>query len=286
MALNWVMLSTPPTQTHPFIPLPNERTLFTSSPRTTLSLTTPKSTYPAHSANLHVSSSDGTLHLTNQRLIYLPTPKSTISTNTATFKSFSAPLLNLHDTHLVMPWFGPNSWTALVQPVPGGNISVTSVSSGGMELKVTFKDGGAPEFQGKFEAVKERLQQVVEAARERNAALGVSSSGPGGVDLTSVHLDQLPSYQEHGQDRVAMGVEEQDVGGGAEGVDEVPRSATAEEVRAMAAAAATRREQESSRRRSRQEEEDGQTPVDAPPGYEEAQQSIVEDELARRLERV
>lgn len=177
-----------------------------------------------------------------------------------------------------------------MQPVPGGNISVTSVSSGGVELKVTFKDGGAPEFQGKFEAVKERLQQVVEAARERNAALGVSNSGPAGVDLTSVHLDQLPSYQEHGQDRVATGVADRDVdmdaAGGDAGINEVPRSATAEEVRAMAAAAATRREQESSRRRSRQEEEDGETPVDAPPGYEETQHSIVEDELVRRFERV
>lgn len=196
-----------------------------------------------------------------------------------------------------MPWFGPNSWTALVQPVPGGNISVASVGvagGGAVELKVTFKDGGAPEFQGKFEAVKERLQQVVEAARERNAALGVpSSAGATGIDMTNVHLDQLPSYQEHGQDRVAdadrtvsgdgdVDMNERDVGG----VSEVPRTATAEEVRAMAAAAATRREQESSRRRSRQEEEVGETPVDAPPGYEEAQRSIVEDELVSRFERV
>lgn len=260
MSLNWVMLPTRENpSSKPFIPLPNERILFTSTPRVSLSLATPKSTYPAHSPNLSITSSDGNLFLTNQRLIYLPGAKSTVVNNTATFTSFSAPLLNLHDTHLVMPWFGPNSWTALVQPVPGGNM----FGDNGVELKVTFKDGGAPTFQSTFEQVKERLQQVVEVARERNGA-------GAGVDMSDVHLDQLPSYQEHGADRVAS-VEE----------DEVPRSANAQEVRAMAAAAAERRELESRRRSREAEEEVGGTPIDAPPGYEEAQQSNVQDGLRR-----
>lgn len=163
-----------------------------------------------------------------------------------------------------------------MQPVPGGNL----VGGSGVELKVTFKDGGAPQFQGMFETVKERLQQVVDVARERNA--GQAGAGAG-VDMSNVHLDQLPSYQEHGQDRVAR-----DEGEGDDDQNErveVPRSATAEEVRAMAAAAATRREAESRRRRSREEEEAVGMPDDAPPGYEETQQKSVEDELSRRLER-
>lgn len=171
-----------------------------------------------------------------------------------------------------------------------------------VELKITFKDGGAPQFQGMFESVKERLHQIVELARERHGGGGANLSSASGapLDLSNVHLDQLPSYQEHGQDRVAR---EEEVSRGRAPDDvimdrdlvenerdveeeiEVPRSATAEEVRAMAAVAATRREEESRRRRSRELEVASRTPVEAPPGYEEVQHEVVVDELARRLER-
>lgn len=250
-----------------FIPLPNERTIFKSSNRTSLSLTTPKSTYPAHSPNISITSSDGILYLTNQRSIYLPRRDSSISSNVASFKSFSCPLLNLHDTHLAIPWFGPNAWTALVQPVAGGNLPTNAA----IELKFTFKEGGAPEFQSKFEAIKERLQQVVSTAREANSA-----TSQGGIDMTNVHLDELPSYQASGQDRVASALEQ------TPSTDEVqiPANATIDQVRAMAAAAATQRETEQTRRRSREEQTARETPVDAPPGYEETQGLTLEERLA------
>lgn len=163
-----------------------------------------------------------------------------------------------------MPWFGPNAWTALVQPVNGGGLPP---STAGLELKFTFKEGGAPDFQGKFEAIKERLQQVVSNAREAN-----------GVDVRNVHLDQLPRYEDSGQDRRADSEEREEV--------VVPRSANAEQVRAMAARAASQREQEQVRRESREEEEAqvrSETPNDAPPGYEETQSQSVAEEVERRL---
>lgn len=274
MSLNWVMLSeqtaaSPSKQD--FIPLPNERTVFKSSHRTSLSLTTPKSTYPAHAPNISITSSDGTVYLTNQRVIYLPRSNSNIASNVAgNLKSFSCPLLNLHDTHLVMPWFGPNAWTALVQAVAGGGLPT---STAGIELKFTFKEGGAPDFQGKFEAIKERLQQVVEQAREVNTSRN--------VDMTNVHLDQLPSYQDSGHDRRASDDRQETSIENDE--PPIPLNATADQVRAMAAAAAQQRQQEQIRRGSREEVEAQETPSDAPPGYEEAQHQIVQTELDSRI---
>lgn len=260
--------STASPNTADFVPLPNERTIFKSSNRTSLSLTTPKSTYPAHSPNIAITSSDGTIYLTNQRIIYLPRHNSSISSNVASFKSFSCPLLNLHDTHLAIPWFGPNAWTALVQSVPGGHLPVNSA----IELKLTFKEGGAPEFQSKFEAIKERLQQVVETARESN------TTSRGGVDMTAVHLDELPSYQDSGHDRVAPASSEEGAMEQREDT-QIPANATMEQVRAMAAAAATQRQSEHIRRQSREEQAVRETPNDAPPGYEEAQGLSLQDEL-------
>jgi hypothetical protein len=59
---SWVMLS----ETEGFVRLPGERTLFTSPPRTTLSLQTPN-TYPG-AQPLSISSSAGFAFLTNQRV--------------------------------------------------------------------------------------------------------------------------------------------------------------------------------------------------------------------------
>ncbi|KAK5086119.1 hypothetical protein LTR70_000242 [Exophiala xenobiotica] len=299
MSLNWVMVpdasmtTSPSPQKSDFIPLPNERTIFKSSNRTSLSLTTPKSTYPAHSPNLSITSSDGTLYLTNQRIIYLPRANSTVSSNVSSFKSFSCALLNLHDTHLVMPWFGPNAWTAMVQPVPGGGLHSPGNASG-MELKFTFKEGGAPDFQGKFEAIKERLQQVVDVAREQNGVQTSRGNVAANVDMANVHLEQLPRYEDSASDRIAPPERERQ-----RDVDErveqsAPASATADEVRAMAAAAATQRREEAVRRRSRGEEVErdrvnrgveGEVPADAPPGYEEAQMESVQAELEWRSQR-
>lgn len=171
-----------------------------------------------------------------------------------------------------MPWFGPNAWTALVQPVAGGGLPP---ATGGLELKFTFKEGGAPDFQGKFEAIKERLREVVDVARATNQSTGPTPI----VDMSRVHLDELPRYEDSGHDRIAPDREPER----AEAT--VPNNATAEQVRAMAATAATQRQEESIRRQSREEEMARETPSDAPPGYEEAQNRVVADALEERLER-
>lgn len=59
---SWVMLD----DGNNFVPLPREKILFTSPPRTTLSLETPNS-YPGKEP-LAISCSSGTAYLTNQRV--------------------------------------------------------------------------------------------------------------------------------------------------------------------------------------------------------------------------
>src|SRR2546429_7295410 len=123
------------------------------------------------------------------KIIYLP------ASPTLQLQSFSAPILNLHDTHVSTPWIGPNTWTALVQPVAGGGIPVTQSA---VELKMTFKDGGAYDFHNFFERIKERLQQAVDAVRESGQLGSGGRTGPelAGVNMANVHLEQLPSYGE------------------------------------------------------------------------------------------
>jgi hypothetical protein len=116
------------------------------------------------------------------QVVYLPASPSPL------LQSFAAPILNLHDTHVAAPFFGPNVWTALVQPVPGGNIPPQCHA---VELKMTFKDGGAFDFHTTYERVKEQLQQAVDRAREAAAAYGTNAA----VNLDNVHLDELPAYE-------------------------------------------------------------------------------------------
>jgi len=155
-----------------------------------------------------------------------------------------------------MPWFGPNAWPAVLQPVPGGNIPTAHAN---IELKLTFKEGGAPDFHSTFERIKERLQQVVSTAREENLTGGRQDSVLDNVNLDTVHLDQLPSYQESGSDRVAsyQGADPPDLLESPGGISQrtPPQTGPSEP----------------------------QPPPDAPPGYEETQQQSIQAELERRL---
>lgn len=112
------------------------------------------------------------------QVVYLPAQP------TKDFQSFSSPLLNVRDSHVSAPFFGPNVWTALVQPVSGGGISPNLPA---VQLKVTYKEGGAFDFHTNFERIKERLAQAVENTDD-------GARGVRGVDLTAVHLDELPAY--------------------------------------------------------------------------------------------
>lgn len=63
-----------------------------------------------------------------------------------------------------------------------------------MELKLTFKDGGAFDFHTKYEQVRERLLQAVEVAGMNGAPEGRGAMQ--GVDVGVVDLEELPVYSE------------------------------------------------------------------------------------------
>lgn len=243
MSINWVMLD----PSGNFVTLPGEQQIWKGA-RIGFSLTTPRA-YPAQEP-LNIQSSQGIVYLTNQRVVYLPEKIS------PEFQSFSASLLNLHDTHISFPWFGPNQWIALVQPVAGGNIP----QNHHVELKITFKEGGAPDYHTNFERIKERLQQAVETARASNT-VPTQQSGLNGINMEAVHLDELPSYESSGQDRIA------------------PDTST----RIQQAADDSVQHQQGQRPESVPSVPSVEPPSDAPPGYEETQQRSVQEELDRRF---
>jgi len=244
-----------------FVPLPHEKIVYSSPPRTSLSL----QPVNPHSGNdpFSVQSSSGCVHLTNQRIVYLPMQ------STSQFDSFSAPLLNLQDTHVSAPFFGPNVWTALVQPVAGGGISPSVVT---LQLKMTFKDGGAFDFHSNFERIKERLQQAVEHVREAGLMTGnESQTGIGrqnraldAVNFSTVHLDELPAYDGPGTSPVTTSV------------GTLPQDQDVE-------CSSWRSGNSSSSPDGTARGERLDAPSEPPPGYEEVQQQTVADALERRL---
>lgn len=179
------------------------------------------------------------------KVVYLP------SQTTKDFLSFSAPLTNIHDTHVSAPFFGPNVWTALVQPVSGGGIPP---SLHAVQLKATFKEGGAFDFQNHFERIKERLQDAMEVSPE-------TTRGLQNVNLSGVHLEELPAYEgppgSSTETTSAPGTQEPD-----------PSSSTSRTTST-----------------SQDSPYSGPEPVEPPPGYEEVQQQSVAHELEETLRR-
>jgi hypothetical protein len=150
-----------------------------------------------------------------------------------------------------------------VQTVPGGNIPPEHPA---VELKLTFKDGGAFDFHTTFERIKERLQQAVEMARDSGQLVGdgtETNAGTGGgalasVNLDSVHLDELPAYD----------------------AATAPRDLLADTQAPPPLVDLTEAPQ-SPGRSSR--DEPFSPPAEPPPGYETVQNQSVADELERRL---
>jgi WW domain-binding protein 2 len=188
---------------------------------------------------------------------------------TPEFQTFSCPLTNLHDSHISAPLFGPNVWQAVVQPVPGGGLPSTQAH---IEIKLTFKDGGAYDFHTNFERIKERLHQAMEDAGESNATGGSSGQGRGPmahVNMDAVHLDELPTYQDSRLDELApqpappeprsrLPVQQEDP---APSFEEVVQGRTPPQRQSA-------------------------PPTDAPPGYEETQQQSIQQEFEARLAKV
>ncbi|KAL9097115.1 MAG: hypothetical protein Q9165_000541 [Trypethelium subeluteriae] len=258
-----------------FTPLPGEQTLYTSPPRTSLSLQSlAKQT---HTEAFSIQSSAGHVYLTNRRVVYLP------SSPTPTLQSFTVPLLNLHDTHVTAPWFGPNVWTSLLQPVSGGGIPAQHAA---LELKLTFKDGGAFDFHTGYERIKERLQQAVEVARESGLAVGDGSersAGRGGgalegVNMGAVHLDQLPRYEE-----ASRGVEGTTEAGREQGREQQEQQQRDSGVGVGRSEVGRKEEEEEEVEIRPPPEEPFTPPLEPPPGYEEVQRDSVATELEQRL---
>jgi hypothetical protein len=163
-------------------------------------------------------------------------------------ESFSAPILNLSDTHVTAPFFGPNAWIAVLKPVTGGNIPAQHAF---LQVKMTFKDGGAYDFSRIYEEVKEKTVSARDLARDAGRT----------VDLSDVPLEQLPAYEETGN-----------------GVAAAPRANA--EATPIVAPTPTRPAQNSSLAPQAVSVGPSITPSQAPPnepppGYEEAQSSSV-----------
>ncbi|KAF4633448.1 hypothetical protein G7Y89_g4673 [Cudoniella acicularis] len=238
---SWVM-TTPGSDG--FIKLPNETLLFTSPPRTSLQLSTPN-TYPG-SQPYSAKSDGGVAYMTNQRIVYLP------STPTAELQSFSAPILNLQDAYVRAPFFGANYWTSTVKPVSGGGIPPTQSA---IELRLTFREGGAFDFHSLYEQIRERLYQAYTVARENGR------SETAAVDMANVHLEQLPAYEP------AREVADE---------DDEPRILSPIPVRPT-------RDAEPPVDTSSERLPAAPAPDEPPPGYEEAQVQAVGMDLEQRL---
>ncbi|GKZ29482.1 hypothetical protein AbraIFM66950_005042 [Aspergillus brasiliensis] len=133
---------------------------------------------------------------------------------------------------------------ALVQPVSGGGIPASLPA---VQLKVTFKEGGAFDFHNNFERIKERLQQAVENTQ-------ASSRGARNVDMSAIHLDELPAYTGPSGD----------TSGAVHSTAQQPVSPQTHHTGPEAA---------------------GSEPMEPPPDYEEVQQQSVADALEERLRR-
>lgn len=80
------------------------------------------------------------------------------------------------------PFFGPNVWEAILIPTVGGGIPPHHTL---VQLKLTFKEGGAFDFATTYERIRETLSQAAEVASYSGRAVS------GDVDL-----EQLPAYEE------------------------------------------------------------------------------------------
>ncbi|KAL8683596.1 MAG: hypothetical protein Q9186_000508 [Xanthomendoza sp. 1 TL-2023] len=260
----WVMLDS----SRIFVRLSGERIFFTSPSRTSLSIQTPNS-YPGKEP-LNISSSGGTAYITNQRIVYLPTSP------TPQLQSFSAPILNLQDTHVDAPFFGANSWTGILKPVTGGGIPPNHAY---IKISMTFKDGGAFDFATTYERTKETITQAVEVARE-------SGRQQGTAEFSDINLEQLPAYEDVGNTIALSAAPPPPLQQPTPMTATVAPSYTPQRDSGVATSAAEDEERNSKQSAATAPQEQTPHPDEPPPGYEEAQRqhsNSVVDNLERNL---
>lgn len=183
------------------------------------------------------------------QVVYIPTTSSPALT------SFSCPILNLHDTYVRAPFFGANYWTASVRPVAGGGIPPTLTL---VDLRMTFREGGAFDYHNVFELIKERLNQAVQSARDAGRNVG-NAAGMDPAVLQGLHLEQLPAYE--------------------------PAAAAAAPGAGTGTGPARESQGQVDRQARAEPETAGAPPDEPPPGYEEAQAQAVGIDLDQRLRR-
>ena len=152
-----------------------------------------------------------------------------------------------------------------MQPVPGGGLQSTQAQ---IDIKLTFKEGGAFDFHTNFERIKERFHQAMEAARESDTIgnrLTRTDAPMASVNMDAVHLDELPTYQDSGRDQLAP--------------QPTPPAPTRRPVQQEQPAPSFEEVVEGRPPAPRQVA----PPTDAPPGYEETQQQSIERELEARV---
>ena len=166
------------------------------------------------------------------QIVYLP------ASPTPALTSFACPILSLLDTYVRAPFFGANYWMASVRPVSGGGIPPQHPI---VELKLTFREGGAFDWHTCFEGAKDRLHYAREMAGEQGRQ----------VDPSDINLEQLPAYE-----------------AATELHDDLPPSFESTQRGNNASAATTNG--------AANGHNDQSTPDEPPPGYEEAQAQAVE----------
>lgn len=142
-----------------------------------------------------------------------------------------------------------------MRPVPGGGIPPEHSI---VELKMTFREGGAYDFHTTFELAKERLHYAAEAAREQGRILQ-----PG----EDVNLEQLPAYE------AATEVSVQD--------GRPPTFETSQNGSMNGAESSVQTANSNAKAPS----QGFQPPDEPPPGYEEAQFQAVEADFDARTRR-
>jgi hypothetical protein len=151
-----------------------------------------------------------------------------------------------------MPWFGSNSWQAVLQPVPGGNLASSNAK---IEVKLVFK------------RIKERLQQAVEAARDSGSGAGYGIGSLAGVNMDAIHLDQLPTYEASGQDPIAP----------------VSPGRPLEEPSVAFPNVSHSTQDEAGQTLPHRTPTAAEPPNEPPPGYEETQHQSIQQEFERRF---
>lgn len=184
--------------------------------------------------------------------------------------------MNLQDARVHAPFFGANVWTGILQPVTGGGIPPHHAF---VEIKMTFKEGGAFDFHSTYERIKESLSQAIELARESGQVIG-NSGQMAGVDLSTVNLDQLPAYEDIGASRPVPPVRL------AQPIPLSPPTTSPPVMRDSGVLLPSNEERNAKPSSGQSPSSDhAEVPTEPPPGYDEVQRSSVVDNMEESIRR-